>query len=140
MTYDSERSLLDPVVKYFRRKGYRWQRSEVGFYEYRLDLYCYSRVAGQTVAVELKLKKWRKAFRQALLYQLCADLVFVAVPASTVTNIDLDAFGEHGIGIVAVSRNGRCSTVLAAAQSDALNPEYRDSYVQYLMQGAPCLA
>ena len=79
-TFDREYKLVDPVVRYFSRQTYTLHECELQFYDYRMDVYGFSRHLGLTVAIELKLIKWRQALRQALPYQLCADLVYVAMP------------------------------------------------------------
>ena len=81
-----------------------------------------------TVAVELKLRKWRRAVEQALVYQLCSDYVFVAVPAATAKRIDLDEFHAYGIGLLSVT-GYRCVQELPAALSEVLNPNYKAAYM-----------
>ncbi len=58
----TESSLYDPVSRYVRRRNFRWQHPEVQFYAYSIDLYAFSRVDDLTIAVELKLLKWKRAF------------------------------------------------------------------------------
>ncbi|GAG43766.1 unnamed protein product, partial [marine sediment metagenome] len=57
------------------------------FYEYRIDLFAFSQKLDVTIAVELKLHRWRRALEQSLLYQLCADFVFIALPAPTIARV-----------------------------------------------------
>src|SRR5262249_48839278 len=95
---------LRPVRNYLR-KTYEQHRTEVPFYEHRIDVYGYWAATNDTVAVELKLRNWRKALQQALVYQLCSDYVFIAVPAATAERVDLEMLREHGIGLLAVDRD-----------------------------------
>jgi hypothetical protein len=90
-------------------------------------LYGYSAETDCTVAVELKLRNWRRAVEQALVYQLCSDYVFIAVPATTAKRIDLEELRTHGIGLLAVSGR-RCVEELPAALSSVLNPHYKAAY------------
>ena len=78
VSFDQESALTDPIAAYVRRKSFRLQTRELQFYEYRIDLFAFSRLLGLTIAVEMKLLRWRRAVEQALLYQLCADKVFIA--------------------------------------------------------------
>jgi len=133
MLHRYEASLLDPVASYVRRKSFRWQETELPFYEYRIDLYGFSRVGDITVAVELKLNKWRRAHEQALLYQLCADLVFVALPIGAVHRANHEMFCRYGIGLIAVSDVPRCVQIIPARQSPVVRTHYRNAYVQMLM-------
>ena len=118
--------MLPAVRAYFRRQYERFTE-EVPFYEHRIDLYGYSAETDCTVAVELKLRKWRRAIEQALLYQLCADYVFVAVPATTAKRVDLEQLRSYGIGLIAVSGD-ECVEKLPAVLSPVLNSNYKAAY------------
>ena len=138
MDFSRESSLLEPVERYIRRKGYRHQQAELPFYEYRIDVYGVAKSGenkGHTIAVELKLKKWRDAVQQAIVYQLCADYVFIAMPSSACKAIDRSILSRHGIGLLAVRGDGRCQTLLDATRSDSLNIDYRNSYAKWIMGG-----
>ena len=78
--------MLEPVSSYIRRKGFRKLVPEMQFYDFRMDIYGYSKSLDMTVAVELKLGNWHKAFEQTLIYMLCADIVYIAVPKETCRN------------------------------------------------------
>ena len=78
----------------------------------------------KTVAVELKLRDWRKAFRQALVYQLCSDYAFIAVPRATARRVDIDVLAAHGVGLLAVT-DKRCYETFPASLSTVLNPTYK---------------
>ena len=52
-----ESDLAEPVAAYLRGRSFRLQGVEVPFYEYRIDLYGYSRRESLTLALELKLTK-----------------------------------------------------------------------------------
>jgi hypothetical protein len=96
-----------------------------------MDLYGFSRKLGLTVAIELKLFKWQRAIKQALLYQLCADLVYVAVPQETVPRVDLGQLEAIGIGLISVSA-ARCREILSPVASPLVRPHYREFYLDYL--------
>ena len=123
MTQTRESMLLPLVQAHFRRQ-YSLSATEVPFYAHRIDLYGYARKSKTTVAVELKLRDWRKALRQALVYQLCSDYVFIAVPAVTAKRVDTNLLSVHGVGLLAVS-DKRCFERLAARHSTVLNPAYK---------------
>lgn len=131
----TESSLYDPVSQYVRRRNFRWQHPELQFYDYSIDLYAFSRVDDLTIAVELKLLKWKRAFEQAILYQLCADLVYIAVPMTTVARIDLQLLSRHGIGLLAVDPKDRCRQVLPGARSPVLRQSYRSGFIAFVRKG-----
>ncbi len=130
-----ERELLGPVSRFLKRRGFGAQQKELPFYSHRIDLYAVSAAAGTTASVELKLSRWKKALRQASLYQLCADYVFVALPTNAATRAALDEFRAAGVGLIEVALNGRCRLVLEAQPSQFLVAGYRDSYVSMIRRG-----
>lgn len=130
-----EHLLLDPVACYLGRKGFRLQQPEVRFFDQRIDLYAFSEADNVTLAVELKLHRWRYALRQALLYQLCADYAYVALPAAKVTSVKADLFTGYGIGLVAVDLDMHCRQVIQAKHSTVMRQRYRLAYIRQLRRG-----
>ena len=120
-------SMLLPAVRAYFKKQYEQHTTELPFYAHRIDLYGYSAATDCTVAVELKLHDWRRALEQALVYQLCADYVFIAVPAATAERVNLDELRVHGIGLLSVSGR-KCVETLAAVPSHVLNANYKSAY------------
>jgi hypothetical protein len=120
-------SMMLPAVRAFIRTTYPQQATELQFYEHRIDLYGYSSKLGCSVAVELKLRNWRRAVEQALVYQLCSDYVFIALPTATARQVDLAELGNHGIGLLAVSGR-KCVEELPAVASHVVRPHYRAAY------------
>lgn len=120
-------SMLLPAVRAYFKEQYRQHTTELPFYAHRIDLYGYSAATDCTVAVELKLRDWRRALEQALVYQLCSDYVFIAVPATTAARVDLQELRAHGIGLLSVSGRN-CVEALAAVPSHVLNPNYKAAY------------
>lgn len=131
-----ENQLLQPISNYFRRKGYRRQGSELQFYEFSIDLYGVSERQKRTIAVELKLEKWKRAFQQALIYQLCSDLVYIAVPSGIVKRVDRDLLEQYGVGLISVNGKSRCTQVVAARKSSVVRSDYKRIYVEHLKTGA----
>lgn len=127
MTFKREADLARPVARFLRNRTFEKQLSEVSFYEYKMDMYGYSSREELTVAVELKLSKWSRAVDQALLYQLCSDLVYIAMPTNVARKIDLTLLQEHGLGLIAVEKD-RCRELLSPRVSSVLRQSYRDGY------------
>lgn len=130
---DRESGLLAPVVAYLQHRGFRRVTTEAQFFEHRIDVYGYSQRHDATVAVELKLSKWKRAVQQAILYQLCADVALVALPTKAADRVDLDLLRAHGIGLLTIAESGLCREVLPPAQSEVLRPHYRDAYTEQLV-------
>ena len=132
-SFRRENALSAPVRSFLRGRGFAHLANELPFYEYRIDVYGYSPKRALSVAVELKLFKWQRAFEQAQRYQLCADLVFIAMPDSVIHRIDRASLLSHGIGLLAISASTRrCKEAVAAAPSEFLLPGYKDTYRRVL--------
>lgn len=97
-----ELELIKPVSDYFKKQGYDVRREiKIGYR--RADLVGFKQ--DRVVAVELKLKDWKKAMTQAQNYQLGADFVFLAVPLFRVYSILRKAeyfLKKEGIGLLIV--------------------------------------
>ena len=130
-TFEQEYLLVEPVSKYIVRRGFTYLEEELQFFEYKIDIYCFSRKSHLAVAIELKLAKWKEALKQALRYRLCADLVYVAVPQRTATRLDPSPFQEYGVGLIKVGPN-RCQEILAPVRSSYVRPHYRNFYIEHL--------
>lgn len=127
-----EADLLAPVSRFTRRRGFRFQYAELPFFDYRIDLYGFCRPTGDTVAIELKLKDWRRALDQALIYQLCSDYVYIAIPVATALRVDRSELTAHGIGMIAVDASMRCNVLLDAVRSSEMREYYRQPFVEFL--------
>ena len=119
-----ESDLLEPLSKYIRRRGFRWQQAEVKFYDYRIDLCGYSKALDEIVAIELKMRKWQRALEQSLIYQLCCDTVFAALPKESISQNAIAEFSNHGVGLIAVGET-RCVQILRPTPSEEVRDWYR---------------
>ncbi len=133
-----ESELIDPVSVYLRRRGFGAIGNEVPFYDYRIDLYGYSAKSSLSLALELKLTNWRKAFQQTLIYQLTADWVFAAFPVYTLNEKIIDTFRDIGVGLIAVDVRGTCRQVLRPQLSPNVRDWYRTHFVSLVTLDEPC--
>lgn len=60
----------------------------------------------QLIAIEVKVKNWKRAFQQAMIYRICADKVWVAIWHRYVDNVDQELYDKHGIGIMSIHEKG----------------------------------
>jgi hypothetical protein len=127
-----ESQLLKPVAAFTRRQGFQLQRFELPFYEYRIDLYGFSDKEDATVAIELKLNNWRRALLQAMLYQLCADFVYIAMPDRSARRADHAEIKKNHVGLISVHKLGRCSTLIPARKHGEVRNFYRQLQIEYL--------
>lgn len=98
-----ELELIKPVSDYFKNQGYKLM------YEIKIG-FCRADIVGfkknRVVAIELKLRDWKKAIVQLKNYQLGSDYVYLAVPLNKSYNIIKKAehiIRKEGIGLLVVN-------------------------------------
>ena len=131
--FRTEAYLTDPVSRHLRRKRFRAQFPQAPFYEHRIDIFGFSQFDDSCIAVELKLAKWQRALEQALIYQLCADYAYVAMPKGALVRVPLERFEEHGVGLISVSGIG-CNIIIPARRSPVVQHFYRTNLIQLLQE------
>ncbi len=98
-----ELELTKPVIDYFKDKGYIVRREiKIGFNI--ADMVCFKEK--EVIAVELKLRNWKKAIIQAKNYQLGSDYVYIAFPLMKSHNILKKAqhiLKKEGIGLLVIN-------------------------------------
>ena len=129
MDYRYEVNLYHYIKRYFKNKSFK-SYEEFHFYERRIDILAYSPKKGEIISVEAKLTNWNKAFHQALLYQLCSDFVYVAMPKKKFKCIDQENFRKKGIGFLAIYESGRCQELIQPSQYKGLRSYYRDEIIE----------
>jgi hypothetical protein len=113
-----ELELIKPVSDYFKKQGYTVMHEiKIGFC--RADLLAFK--DDEVVAVELKLKDWKKVIVQAKNYKLAVDYVYLVVPLFRVYNILRKAehiLKKEGIGLLIVKEtNCEVCKIIDAKQS-----------------------
>ena len=70
------------------------------------------------IAVEAKLRDWRRAYKQALRYRLFADMIFVVLDKSNIKPLinkgGIELYEREGIGLASVTPNGDWDLLLHA--------------------------
>lgn len=77
------------------------------------------------VAVELKLRDWRRAIAQAGRYRLFAEQSYVALPATRVTEVVLVEARRNQVGVLSVEDDTTVTETLYAPISGPLQPNRR---------------
>ena len=132
----AERALLAPIKTFLRNQGCLNLFPELQFFDRGIDVYAYADYAEHSYAVELKLTNWQKALRQAAIYQLCADLCYVAMPSIYVARANQKEFQKAGVGLLSVQLDRKAVTeVVAARTSDVKSQLYSLYFCQFLSRG-----
>ncbi len=91
--------LYKPVIESFKNdfKIYK----EVRLYNRIIDLLLIGKInQSPKIAMEFKLKDWKKALQQAYSYQLVADYVYIVMYEKYETLINEDLIKKNGIGLI----------------------------------------
>jgi hypothetical protein len=106
----SEKILVSKVYNLLKRRGYAVAK-EVPFLSRSIDLVCRNK-NGEIVAIEIKIKKWDKALKQAKYCLLGTSKVYVYLSSVTVTKEIKESFGGIGVGltVINIGTNGRICT------------------------------
>jgi hypothetical protein len=131
-----EEELREPVAAYFRTRGFR-VHAEVRFRRRWIDILAVNRET--TVAVELKLRDWRQALRQAVAYQLACPWAFVALPFPRVFAAyrQRHLFEREGVGLLVVRSGGGVRVILEPELSPRLMPSLHDAVFSEDEGGTP---
>jgi len=126
-----EADLISPLVKTFIEKGYR-AFAEVRLSSRWIDVYLFNEETKDTIAVELKLTKWKKAYQQAKVYQMVADYVYIGMPEEFVHRAidNKEYFCELGIGVLSI--NGKAETAIKAQKSSLILDRVKKELIENL--------
>jgi len=102
-----ESAIVEAVVGWLTFLGYELYR-ELPILGRHIDLFAVHPIGRATIAVECKERDWRKAVWQAMVCQLIADNVYIALPPYTVTKQAYDVIREAGLGVLLVNQDGHC--------------------------------
>lgn len=113
MVFESDMSkMLEPYLL----KNYDAYYPEVPLFSKRIDYVCIDKRKDKIVAIEVKVRNWKKALRQAINYRICAHKVYVALWREYIHCIDKKRFEDFGIGILEVD-----GSVMVTQESKELN-------------------
>ena len=128
MDYKYEKNLRLYIKKYFINKSFK-PYEELRFYDRRIDIMAYSARKKKLISVEAKLSNWYKAFQQALIYQLCSDLVYIAMPEGKLECINREKMQKEGIGFLAIYSSNRCRELIKPLRSKNMRHHYKKELI-----------
>lgn len=135
----TEFELLRFCDQYFRGQGFL-TREEVPFLLKVADLFCFHEESGECIAVEVKVRNWRQALAQALVYQMMADQVYIALYNEHAKSVDLSSLLSKGVGLLAIDASGEVNLILKAPTSPRRVPYFVSTTVATAFPGRGSLA
>lgn len=122
-----EVELFPAVEQHFKREGYNVER-EVPMRNKVIDIVCQSNK--EIIAIEVKVRNWKKALKQAVIYQLCANKTYVALCHKFSNCIKTSFFIRYGVGFIEVDES--IDIKMESRKNVALNPFYQEAVIKYL--------
>jgi len=113
-----ESTIVRRVDRFLKEDGMVTAR-EVPLGRKKIDLVAVDPRSRRVTAVEAKVRDWRSGLRQALIYRLCANRVYLAVEERFSRNPDEDALAGYGVGLIAV--DGQATVVTKARESGIIH-------------------
>jgi hypothetical protein len=95
-----ENIMVPKVSEYFKNMGYQ-TFTEVPIMRKKVDLVAFDNK--NSIAVELKVKDWHRALRQAAIYKVLADYAYVAIWHEYLHRVNIEQFKQLGVGIIEVN-------------------------------------
>ena len=97
-----EEDMNDIVIDYFENQGFV-TFEEVPINQKRIDLYFIHRNYPKTIAVELKIRKWKQALRQAYQNLFFAQKSYVGLWHKFLNEKIISEISSYGIGILKIN-------------------------------------
>ncbi|MGB2798287.1 MAG: hypothetical protein WBC82_00315 [Dehalococcoidia bacterium] len=135
----TEAKLQGYCATYFNKQGFL-TREEVPFLFKVADLFCFNEETGECIAVEVKIKNWREALEQALVYQMMADKVYIALYEDNIKAVDCGLLTSKSIGLLRVNGSGKIAVILEAFSSPRRMPHFVSKVVAITFPGKGSLA
>lgn len=98
----AEEELCDVMEDDLRQKQLLFYK-EVPLISKRIDYLCVDQNERELIAIEMKVKNWKRALQQALTYRLGVDKVYIALWHEYVHRVDMNVLDDYGIGILEVN-------------------------------------
>jgi len=132
----AEEELRLPIRRLFPADRYM-MRTEIPFNGKIIDVLLMDKKTHRLIAIELKIRKWKQALRQAAVHQLCANRVYVGLYRKYINESDKEFIARYGIGIIEVKRT--CKKTLKAVviqqpkRLKLMNPQYAKELRTYFL-------
>jgi len=106
------------LLKSLERKKYIKRRGETYYFKVNGWL----PLTDEIIAIEAKMKDWRKGFVQAIRYKVFANKVYLAIPAEVEHLVDRKLLKKHKVGLIVLDvKRKEKREVISAANIQPLN-------------------
>lgn len=89
-------------------------------------------IGKELIAIEAKLKDWKRGFYQANRYRVFAHSAYLAVPTNTAKIVDTSLLKKHGIGLIVFDvEKQKKKVIIEAKKRDTLSETKRNYASEY---------
>lgn len=89
----------------------------------------------EIIAIEAKLKDWKRGFIQANRYKAFADKVYLAVPAETAHLVNKQLLSKHNVGLITLNyEQNKTDYILKPHREKPLNDYMRNMAAEYFWE------
>lgn len=92
-------------------------------------------IGKELIAIEAKLKDWRRGFYQANRYRVFADKVYLAVPFNIAKKVDISLLRKHGVGLIAFDAENNMKKIMLEARKKEMFSETKRNYASEYFWG-----
>ncbi|MFS8101933.1 hypothetical protein LFM09_32875 [Lentzea alba] len=86
------------------------------------------------IAIELKLRDWRRGLAQASRYRLFSEQSYLALPSSRVSEMVLASAVKHRVGVLSLEDSGSVAIAMDAPAASPLQPARRHMVAEKLLE------
>lgn len=92
-------------------------------------------IASDIIAIEAKIKDWKRGFFQANRYKAFAEKIYLAVPKEIVRIVDTSLFYKHKIGLLSFDYNTYfCKTIIKSPKNLSINKCKKNLAVEFFWE------
>lgn len=124
-THFSKAFLKYEILKSLEKRNYIKQEGE-NFY---FKINGWLPITNEIIAIEAKMKDWKRGFTQANRYKLFADRVYLAVPKEIAHLVDRDLLRHHEVGLISFDAATNKKKMLIPSKKKAPGNEFKRSQV-----------
>ena len=120
LKYDLLKSLEEK--KYIKKEG--------GKYYFKVN--GWAPLAKEIIAIEAKLKDWKRGFIQANRYRTFADKVYLALPEENIRLVDKELLKKHHVGLISFNvKTAQKRVIIKSSKEEPLNEFKRNFASEY---------
>jgi hypothetical protein len=126
---ESEAEMVSLIKTFFEKKGFK-VTTEVPMLSKRIDIVCLKAETQDVIAIEAKLKNWKRGIRQASTYRIGSDFTYLAIHRSVSHRVDERLLEETNIGLIVVDKN-KIEILFEASKHMITHQKIREDIISY---------